>query len=71
MNKSNHRFEGVSEKRMLSVDEASFYTGMGRNTCREWLREIGAIRKIGRRVICDRKVIDAALDNMSNGTAAG
>lgn len=71
MNKSNYRFEGVSEKRMLSVEEAAFYTGMGKTKCREWLREIGAMKKIGSRVICDRHVIDAALDNIPNGTAAG
>ena len=69
MNKSNYRFEGISDKRMLSVEEASFYTGLGRNTCREWLRKIGAIRKIGRRVVCDRHVIDAALNQMDSVTA--
>jgi len=71
MNKSNYRFEGISDKRMLSVEEAAFYTGMGKTKCREWLREIGAMKKIGSRVICDRHVIDAALDSMTVETAAG
>ena len=64
MNKPSHRFEGLNEKRMLSVEEAAFYIGMGRTKCREWLKQIGAIRKIGSRVVCDRKIIDAALDSM-------
>lgn len=65
MYKAENRFEGLNEKRMLSIDEAAFYIGMGRTKCREWLKEIGAIRKIGSRVICDRKIIDAALDSQS------
>lgn len=71
MNRSINRFEGLSEKRMLSIEEAAFYAGMGRTKCREWLREIGATRKVGTRVLCDRKVIDAALDSMTVETAAG
>lgn len=65
MNKATHRFEGLSEKRMLSIDEACFYTGMGKTVCRKWLNEIGATKKIGKRVICDREVIDRALDSMT------
>lgn len=63
MNKASNRFEGLNEKRMLSIEEAAFYTGMGRTKCRQWLRDIGAIRKVGSRVICDKKVIDKELDN--------
>lgn len=70
MNKSENRFVGLNEKRMLSVEEAAFYSGMGRTKCREWLREIGAVRKVGSRVICDRKVIDAALDQLSETVTA-
>lgn len=65
MNKSMNRFEGLAEKRMLSIDEAAFYSGMGRTKCRVWLNEIGAVRKCGSRVLCDRKVIDKALDAMA------
>lgn len=65
MNKATHRFQGLKEKRMLSIDEACFYTGMGRTACRAWLDQIGAVKKIGKRVICDREVIDKALDTMS------
>ena len=65
MNKPTHRFEGLNEKRMLSIEEACFYTGMGRTACRVWLDKIGATKKIGRRVICDREVIDRELDTMT------
>lgn len=65
MNKATHRFEGLNEKRMLSIEEAAFYTGMGRTVCRKWLDQIGAVKKIGKRVICDREVIDKALDTMT------
>lgn len=65
MNKATHRFEGLSEKRMLSIDEACFYVGMGKTKGREWLKDIGATKKIGKRVICDKGVIDRALDTMT------
>ena len=65
MNKAGNRFEGLNEKRMLSIEEAAFYIGMGRTKSRTWLKEIGAIRKIGSRVVCDRKIIDDALDNQN------
>lgn len=65
MNKPTHRFEGLNEKRMFSIEEACFYTGMGRTACRKWLDSIGATKKIGKRVICDREVIDKALDTMT------
>lgn len=65
MNKPKNRFEKMDEKRMLSLEEAALYTGLGLSTCKVWLREIGAVKKIGRRVLCDRLVIDRALDTMT------
>lgn len=64
MNKATHRFTGLNDKRMFSVEEAAFYTGMGTTRCRAWLQEIGAVRKFGSRVLCDKKDIDEALDRM-------
>ncbi len=52
-------FEGI---RMFSIDEGVIYTGLGRSTFRKWAEEIGAVRKIGTRVLFDRAVIDSALD---------
>jgi len=62
MNKAKNRFERMNEKRMLSLEEAAMYTGLGRTSCRQWLDKIGAVKKIGKRVLCDRVVIDKALD---------
>lgn len=55
----------ITEKRMLSIIEASNYTGLGRNSFRSWADEIGATRKYGTRVLFDRKVIDEAIDQMA------
>lgn len=52
------------EKRMLHENEAIHYIGLGRNLAREFLENIGAKVYIGRRVLYDKKVIDAALDSM-------
>lgn len=51
-------------KRLLNIDEACKYIGLGKTFARKYLKEIGAERKIGRkRVLFDRAVIDAAIDN--------
>ena len=52
----------ISEKRMLTIYEAAQYLGLGTRTTREWLEQIGAIRKIGSRVLADKNVIDQELD---------
>lgn len=57
------------EPRMLTASEACAYAGMGRTRGREWLAEIGAKRKFGSAARYDRKVIDAALDRMSEDNA--
>lgn len=54
----------IRNKRMLNMHEAAFYTGMGYTNCRKWLEEIGAIRRFGSRVMADKHVVDAAIDNM-------
>ena len=50
------------EPRLLSMAELKAYTGRGRTKAREWAKSIGAVRKIGTRVLYDKRVIDAALD---------
>lgn len=55
-----------SEKRLLSIEEAAQYIGQGINRTRTYMEEIGAVRKMGRRVLFDRNVIDAALDKLCN-----
>lgn len=52
----------AANKRMLSWNEAAQYTGLGKNTVRKYADSIGAVRKIGKRTLFDRTVIDADLD---------
>lgn len=54
-------------KRLLDVKEASAYCGVSRGMVREWCREIGAERRIGRRVLYDRMAIDAEIDRIGRG----
>ena len=54
------------EPRMLSQKQAEEYTGMGRNTLSEFAFKVGARRKIGKKVLYDKRVIDAALDGMNS-----
>lgn len=55
----NASVDGV---RLLSLSEAQLYCGLGKSTTRKWCEEIGAVRKIGSRVLFDRAVIDEAIN---------
>lgn len=52
----------VSEKRLLDATEVCMYLSLGRNRGVEFARSIGAERKIGRRSLYDKVVIDRYLD---------
>lgn len=52
----------VTDKRLLNVKEICVYLGLGRNRGVEFARSIGAERKIGRRCLYDKVVIDRYLD---------
>jgi len=54
----------IEDTRMLTIDQASAYTGLGRCTCRKWCEEIGAVRKFGNMVRIDKVIVDKALDQM-------
>lgn len=56
-------------KRLMSEKETCEYVGLGRNKCRSWAAEIGAVRRIGSRVLYDRVVIDRAINEMDENTA--
>lgn len=53
----------VDGVRLLSLSEAQMYCGLGRTTTRKWCEEIGAVRRIGSRVLYDRNTIDAAINS--------
>lgn len=52
----------ISDKRMLTINEAAQYVGLGNRTARVWLEKIGALRRIGSRTLFDKCVIDQELD---------
>ena len=64
MRKRANMICSLQEKRMLSIEEAQGYTGLGRTSCRAFCEEVGALRKIGGRIIIDRRVLDKALDRL-------
>lgn len=55
----------LTNKRLLNREEMLLYTGMGKTAARAWCDKIGAVRHIGARTLFDKKVIDAAIDKMS------
>lgn len=55
----------IENKRLLSISDVCLYVGLGKNTARVYMDEIGATRKIGSRVLFDKVIIDKALDNMN------
>lgn len=55
----------VSEKRLLDVNEVCMYLSLGRNRGVEFARSIGAERKIGRRSLYDKVVIDRYFDKQA------
>ena len=56
---------GVSEKRLLDANEVCMYLSLGRNRGVEFARSIGAERKIGRRSLYDKVVIDRYFDRQA------
>lgn len=54
------------QKRLLSITEATVYLGIGRSTALKYLERIGAKRKIGRRTLYDKAVIDENLSKPPN-----
>lgn len=56
-------------KRLLDIKELCTYCGIGTCTARDWGRDIGAERRIGRRVLYDRVAVDAAIDRLGSGDA--
>lgn len=64
MRKRTNIINSLQEKRMLSIEEAQGYTGLGRTSCRAFCEEAGALKKIGGRIIIDRTILDKALDDL-------
>ena len=56
----------TGEIRLFNIDQAAMYAGLGKTAFREWADQIGAVRRFGRTVRYDRRVIDRALDAMQD-----
>lgn len=60
-----------SAARLLTIEQAAGYVGMGKSSFRKWANEIGATRVFSARMTrYDREVIDAALDALKDGGKA-
>lgn len=57
----------MGEKRLLDANEVCVYLSLGRNRGVEFARDIGAERKIGRRSLYDKVIIDRYLDELAQG----
>ena len=58
---------GTIPKRLISINEATVYLGIGRNSALKFLEDIGAKRQIGRRVLYDKNTIDEHLSKTQKG----
>ena len=56
-------------KRLLNIRELMDYTGLGESKAKRWAREIGAYKKIGRRTVYDRTIIDKSIDELARQEA--
>ena len=52
----------IGDKRLLNIKEVCVYTGIGQTRARQYMDEIGATKQFGRRVLFDKTIIDAALN---------
>lgn len=53
-----------TETRMLDITGLCVYLGLGRNKAIQFAKESGALKRIGRRALYDREIIDRALDEL-------
>lgn len=53
------------EQRYLDIEECKQYLHLGESKCRSFMKEIGAERKIGKRCVYDRLIIDSYLEQQA------
>ncbi len=61
--RQNQLSTSIQDKRLLDANEVCIYLNLGRNKGIQVAKEIGAERKIGRRSLFDRVVIDKYFDS--------
>lgn len=52
-------------KRMMNIEELCEYIGMGKTCTSKWAKEHGLARKIGRRTLYDKVLVDELIDGMN------
>lgn len=52
-------------KRMMNIEELCEYIGMGKTYTSKWTKEHGLARKIGRRTLYDKVLVDELIDGMN------
>ena len=62
---NQRKSETMVEKRLLDAADLCVYIGLGKNRGIEFAKSIGAERKIGRRCLYDKVVIDRELDKLA------
>lgn len=50
-------------KRFMGIKECAAYLGLGISSTRKYMQEIGAVKKVGKRCLYDRKMIDNYFDH--------
>lgn len=58
--------EPISSKRNLNKAEACTYLGLGMGSMMKLCSDIGAVHRVGKRVLIDRIVIDRYLDSLQS-----
>jgi hypothetical protein len=48
----------LTEKRLLNIKEFCFYSNLGKDLAREFAKENGLVKRIGRKVLYDRVLFD-------------
>lgn len=62
----NSRTKQYGENRLMDVPDLCTYLNLGRTKAVEYARAHGAEKRIGRRCLYDRKILDDAIDEMVN-----
>uniref|UniRef100_UPI003FF0DB2B helix-turn-helix domain-containing protein n=1 Tax=Dialister sp. TaxID=1955814 RepID=UPI003FF0DB2B len=50
---------------MMNIEELCEYIGMGKTYTSKWAKEHGLARKIGRRTLYDKVLVDELIDGMN------
>ena len=66
MNKRTETGNASLEVRLLNADQLRTFLGLGKNNSVIFARECGAERHFGRRCLYDKKVLEAALDRLTD-----